>query len=77
MTLDYEKPKNQRPKRYGLWGAIVGALGLPGAFVIVAVLGNDAGGPCFWPVAVLIGAGIGWVAGTIIGGLLRRFQSRG
>ena len=72
MALNYETPDKRPPRPYGLWGAIAGAVGLPGAFVIVAIVGNDAGGPCFWPIALVIGAGLGWVAGTVIGAFLRR-----
>ena len=66
MTLDYETPEQKPPPRYGLWGTIVGAVGLPATFLIVAFIGDDAGGPCFWPFAVFIGAGLGWLAGTLV-----------
>ena len=45
---------------------------MPVAFAVAAVIGNDAGGPCFWPMAGILGAGIGWIGGTVIAAVKRR-----
>jgi hypothetical protein len=78
-ALDYPPPQN-RPSLWRLYflagpapaiggriGAAVGAVGIPFAFLVVAVVGGDPGGPCFWPLAVIIFGAAGWIIGTLVG----------
>ena len=82
MPLDDEQPRlleyhapSSSPLSYrepvmagGRNGALVGGCALPLIFFLLAAfVFNDLGGPCFWPIAVVVLGSVGWFVGACIG----------
>jgi 4'-phosphopantetheinyl transferase EntD len=62
--LDYSTL--EPPRRKPIWPfAVVGALAPVCFFMIIAVISDDAGGPCFWPLLAVLGGSIGYGVGAI------------